>query len=77
MWDMKCFVIPVIIGATGIVIKGLKISGNNTKKAFYRFSTKEHITRIEASATIYNLKPECLGASLVQEKKYQGKRNVR
>jgi hypothetical protein len=24
MWDMKCFVIPVIIGATGIVTKGLK-----------------------------------------------------
>jgi hypothetical protein len=24
MWNMKCFVIPVIIGATGIVIKGLK-----------------------------------------------------
>jgi hypothetical protein len=25
MWNMKCFVIPVIIGATGIVTKGLKI----------------------------------------------------
>jgi hypothetical protein len=24
MWNMKCFVIPVITGATGIVIKGLK-----------------------------------------------------
>jgi len=24
MWNMKCFVIPVIIGATGIVSKGLK-----------------------------------------------------
>jgi hypothetical protein len=24
MWNMKCFVIPVIIGATGIVTKGLK-----------------------------------------------------
>jgi hypothetical protein len=23
MWNMKCFVIPVIIGATGIVTKGL------------------------------------------------------
>jgi hypothetical protein len=25
MWNMKYFVIPVIIGATGIVTKGLKI----------------------------------------------------
>jgi hypothetical protein len=24
MWNMKCFVIPVIIGATGIVTKGLE-----------------------------------------------------
>jgi hypothetical protein len=24
MWNMKCLVIPVAIGATGIVIKGLK-----------------------------------------------------
>jgi hypothetical protein len=24
MWNMKCFVIPVIIRATGIVTKGLK-----------------------------------------------------
>jgi hypothetical protein len=24
MWNMKCFVIPVVIGATGIVTKGLK-----------------------------------------------------
>jgi hypothetical protein len=38
MWNMKCFVIPVIIGATGIVTK--KKSGNNTRKAFNRFSTK-------------------------------------
>jgi hypothetical protein len=25
MWNMKCFVIPVITGATRIVTKGLKI----------------------------------------------------
>jgi hypothetical protein len=24
MWNMKCFVTPVIIGATGIVTRGLK-----------------------------------------------------
>jgi hypothetical protein len=32
MGNMKCFVIPVIIGVAGIVIKGPKISGNNIGK---------------------------------------------
>jgi hypothetical protein len=40
MWNMKCFVIPVIIGAIGIVTKGPKKSGNNTRKALNRFPTK-------------------------------------
>jgi hypothetical protein len=38
MWNVKCFVIPVIVGATGIVSKRLKNSGNSTRKAFSRFS---------------------------------------
>jgi hypothetical protein len=38
---MKCFVLPVITGATEIVTKGLqKISGKNTRKAFNKFSKK-------------------------------------
>jgi hypothetical protein len=37
---MKCFVIPVIIEATGFLTKGLKISGKNTWEAFNRFCTK-------------------------------------
>jgi hypothetical protein len=38
---MKCFVIPVIIGATVIVSKSLKnISGNNTRTTLNIFSTK-------------------------------------
>jgi hypothetical protein len=32
MWNTKCFIIPVIIGATGIVTKGLKNPVNNTRK---------------------------------------------
>jgi hypothetical protein len=54
VWNMKCFVILVIIGATGIVTKGPKNrSGNNTRKAFTRFSTKNrNITHSEESATI-------------------------
>jgi hypothetical protein len=58
MWNMKCFVIPVIIGATGIVTRGLKKSGNNTRKAFNRVSTKysctRNVTRYKESATIRN-----------------------
>jgi hypothetical protein len=37
---MNCFVLPVIIGATGIVMKGLKKYGNNTRTTFNIFSTK-------------------------------------
>jgi hypothetical protein len=78
MWNMKCMVIPVIIGATGIVIKGQKISVNNTRKAFNRFSTKKYsctrnITHYKGSATIRILKPEWWGSPLVQEEKYQEK----
>jgi hypothetical protein len=32
---------PVIIGATGILTKGIRKSGINTKKTFSRFSTKK------------------------------------
>jgi hypothetical protein len=44
---MKSLVIPVNIGATGIVTRELKVSGNNTRKAFNTFSTKtaSHIIR--------------------------------
>jgi hypothetical protein len=54
---MKCLVIPVFVGATGIVSKGLrKLSGNNTRKALNRFSTKDsctrNITHYKESATI-------------------------
>jgi hypothetical protein len=77
MWNMKCFVIPVIIGATGIVSKGLKISGNNIRKAFNRFSTKDshsrNIKHYKESATIRNLKPEWWGSPFVQEEKVPGK----
>lgn len=34
LWNIKCCVIPVVVGATGIVTKVLKISGSNTRKAF-------------------------------------------
>jgi hypothetical protein len=78
MCNTKCFIIPVIIGATGIVTKGLKkIPRNFTRKAFNRFSTKKsctrNITHYKESATIGNLKPEWWGSPLVQEENYQEK----
>jgi hypothetical protein len=45
MWNTKCFIITVITGTSGIVTKELKISGNNTRKAFNSFSTENSCTR--------------------------------
>jgi hypothetical protein len=42
---MKCMIIPVITGATGIVTKGLKDkSGSCTRETFYKFTTKDSYT---------------------------------
>jgi hypothetical protein len=40
MWNMKCFGIPVIIGGN-CKQKFTKISGNNTRTTFNRFSYKK------------------------------------
>jgi hypothetical protein len=45
MWNMKCFTIPVVTGSTGIIVKGPKISANNIKKAFNRFTAKTAVPR--------------------------------
>jgi len=42
MWNMKCFIIPASIGAIVIVTGGLKKSGDNTRKALNRLSTREN-----------------------------------
>jgi hypothetical protein len=44
MWDMKCFVIRVITGATGIISTVLKIYVNNTR-TFDIFSIKNRLAR--------------------------------
>jgi len=72
---MKCFAIPVIIGASGIVTKGLKNIWNNTRKAFSRFCTTD-IAHNKESATVWNMKPEWWGAPMVQDEKYQRKENL-
>jgi hypothetical protein len=76
MWNMKCFVIPVITGATGIVTKELKtyletIPGKHSTDALRKNSCTRNITHYKESATIRNLKPEWWGSPLVQEEKYQ------
>jgi hypothetical protein len=40
---MKCFLLPVITGATGTVTEGLKVSVNNKKISFCRFSAEEQL----------------------------------
>jgi hypothetical protein len=77
MWNIKCFVIPVITGATGIVTKGLKIyletiPGKHSIDSLQRAAVlgTSHIIR-----KCYNqkLEPEWWGSPLVQEEKYQEK----
>jgi hypothetical protein len=45
MWNMKCFVIPLVTRATGIVSKGLKISGKYTRTTFSTFFKNSRRTR--------------------------------
>ena len=45
MWNLKCTIIPVIIGATGIVTRSLKEEfGSCTRKTLDRFTTKDSYT---------------------------------
>jgi hypothetical protein len=53
-WNMKCLVIPVMIAATGIVSKGLKISGIPGQHSIYSLQKTrlvKNITRHKESAT--------------------------
>jgi len=46
MWNLKCTVITIIIGATGIVTRSLRRPfGNCTRKTFDRFTTKDSYAR--------------------------------
>ena len=45
MWNLKCTIVPVIIGATGIVTRSLrKKFESSTGKTFDRFTTKDSCT---------------------------------
>jgi hypothetical protein len=77
MWNMKGFVVPVIIGATGIATRGLKkyletIPGKHSIDSLQKTAVlgTSHIIR---KVLLRNLKPEWWGSPLVQEERYQGK----
>jgi hypothetical protein len=60
MWNMKCFVIPVIMGATGIVSKSLQkcletISGQNSMDSLQKNCHTRNITHHKESATSLRL----------------------
>jgi len=45
MWNLKCTIVPVIIGATGIVTRSLRKNLEAaTGKTFDRFTTKDSYT---------------------------------
>ena len=44
MWSLKRMIIPVIIGATGIVTRSLRKKLSYTRKTFDRFTTKDSYT---------------------------------
>jgi glutamate 5-kinase len=76
MWNMKCFVILVIIGAAGTVTKGLKNLETIPRKHSVVCLQKvaalgtPHIIRKVLQAEAW------WGAPLVLEEKYQGKGNL-
>jgi hypothetical protein len=70
MWDMKCMIIPVVIGATWNSNSRFKEEfGSHTRKTT-RYSYTWNITRHTESAAVRNLKPEQWGSPLVQQEKY-------
>jgi hypothetical protein len=81
MWNMKCFVIPVIIGATGIVSKSLQkylktIPGQHSIDSLQKNCHTRNITHHKESATSWDLKAEWWGSPLAQGEKYQGRKKT-
>jgi hypothetical protein len=80
IWNMKCFLIPVITGATWIITKGLNISVNNTRKTLDRFCNIKKTAVLGTSRIKWKvLQSETWSlkwwdAPLVQEEEYQGKK---
>jgi hypothetical protein len=79
VWNIKCFVIPLIIETMRIETKGLKKSGNSTRKAVNRFFfLKKKALEILHMIKCYKLKLEawvvgCTSGSFLG---YQDKGNL-
>jgi len=75
MCNMKRFVIPVIIGVTGIVTEGLK--NQETVPGKHSVDSLQITAVLGTSHTVREvLQSESWGAPLVEEEKYQGKGNL-
>jgi hypothetical protein len=75
MWDMKCMIIPVVTGATWIVIRGLRknletIPGKHWIDSLEKTAVLGTSHNTESTA-VWNLIPKRWGSPLVQEE-YQG-----
>ena len=57
-WNLKCTIVPVIIGAAGIVTRSLRKNfGSCTRKTLDRFTTKDTINSNDRIAeTLYSLR---------------------
>ena len=75
IWNLKCMVIPEIIGATGMVVKVLKknleaIPGKLSVDSLHKGSYTRNITRNSEMTAVRNRRRERWGPLLVQ-RKYQ------
>jgi len=74
MWNLKCTIIPVIIGATGIVTRSLRknletVPGKHSIDSLQKTANYTgDITHNTESTAVRNLKPERWGSPLIQEK---------
>jgi hypothetical protein len=73
MWDLKCTIIPVIIGATGMVTKSLMknleaIPGKHSTDSLQQTAVLGTAHTIRKVLQWETLKPERWGSPLVQEK---------
>jgi hypothetical protein len=71
MWNLKCVIMPVIIGATGIVTRSLwknleAVPGKHSIDSLQK--TTWNITHNTESTAVWSLKPEWWGSPLIQEK---------
>jgi hypothetical protein len=73
MWNLKCTIIPVITGVTGIVTRSLRkhlvaVPGKYSIDSLTKDSYTWNITHSTESTAVRSLKPERWGSPLAQEK---------